>query len=124
MTLGRLVLAWLPVAVWFTFATGIARRLTLAGETPPPLGALLLRAVRRASIESLVLTLLSSLWFDTLGAGAWWLPVSLVGALVALAGVTPVVPSVPRSRSTLLLLFLIDVLRYVGAGALLVWRLG
>lgn len=124
MTLGRLVLAWLPVAVWFTCTTGIARRLIHAGDTAPSPGTFLLRATARAGAEGLVLTLLASLWFDTLGAGAWWLPVSLVGALVAIAGVTPMSPSYARSSGTLALLFLVDILRYVGAGAILVWRLG
>ena len=123
MTLGRLLLAWLPVAVWFAGATGVARRLTLPEGTFPSLGVYLYRAVGRAFAEALVLTLLASLWFDTLGAGVWWLPVSLVGALVAIAGVTPVLPSVSYSRRTVILLFLMDVVRYVGAGALLVWRL-
>lgn len=121
MTLGRLFLAWLPVAVWFTCAAAIARRLALApqgDEGIPSLGSLLRRSSLRSMVEALLLTLLASLWFDTLGTGAWWLPVALVGALVAIA------PSIPRSRRTTILRFLLDVLRYVGAGALLVWRLG
>jgi hypothetical protein len=121
MTLGRLFLAWLPVAVWFTCATAIARRLAFApqgNDGIPSLGSLLRRSSGRSTVEALLLTLLASLWFDALGTGAWWLPVALVGALVAIA------PSIPRSRGTAVLLFLLDVLRYVGAGALLVWRLG
>lgn len=121
MTLGRLFLAWLPVAVWFTCATAIARRLAFAPqgeEGIPSLASLLRRTSVRSLVEALLLTLLASLWFDTLGTGAWWLPVALVGALVAIA------PSLHRSRGTAALLFLIDVLRYIGAGALLVWRLG
>ena len=111
MTLGRLVLGWVPVAVWFTGVAALARRLTLTERAFPMLAT-------RASVEALLLTLLASLWFDSLGTGVWWLPVSLIGALVAVAGVTP------QARRTVFLLFLIDVLRYVGAGALLVWRLG
>lgn len=110
MTLGRLVLAWLPVAVWFTGAGALARRLTMSGKPLPALAV-------RASVEAALLTLLASLWFDSLGAGAWWLPASLIGALVALAGMTAL------PRRTVVLLFLLDVLRYAGAGALLVWRL-
>jgi len=111
MTLGRLILAWLPVAVWFTGAARLSRHLTLTGR---PLANLAIRA----GVEALLLTLLASLWFDSLGAGAWWLPASLIGALVAVAGMTQ------GPRRTTLLLFLIDLLRYLGAGALLVWRLG
>lgn len=124
MTLGRLVLAWLPVAVWFTCATGITRRLAFAGETAPSLGSFFLRTARRSLLEGLFLTLLASLWFDTLGAGAWWLPAALVGALAGIAGVTPILPAVAHARRTVVLLFLVDVLRYVGAGVLLMWRLG
>jgi len=123
MTFGRLLLAWLPVAVWFAGATGVARRLTSPEGTFPSLGVYLYRAAGRALIEALVLTLLASLWFDTLGSGVWWLPETLVGALVAIAGASPVLPSVSHSRRIVVLLVLADILRYVGAGALLVWRL-
>lgn len=111
MTLGRLFLAWLPVAAWFTGVAATARRLMLTERT-------LRQLTQRASVEALLLTLLASLWFDSLGAGAWWVPASLIGALVAVAGMTP------QPRRTIFLLFLVDLLRYVGAGALLVWRLG
>lgn len=121
MTLGRLFLAWLPVAVWFACATAVADRLAFVrhgDEGVPSPGSFLRRTYARSMVEALLLTLLASLWFDTLGTGAWWLPVALIGALVAIA------PSVSRSRGTAALLFVIDILRYVGAGALLVWRLG
>ena len=121
MTLGRLLLAWLPVGVWFTCATAFADRLAFAPEgdagIPSP-ASFLRRTSVRSMVEALLVTLLASLWFDTLGTGAWWLPVALVGALVAIA------PSLPRARGIAVLLFLVDVLRYIGAGALLVWRLG
>jgi len=111
MTLGRLVLAWLPVAVWFT-ATAAATARWTGSDPHPPFIALCTAAVGRSSAEAALLTLLASLWFDSLGSGAWWLPVGLVGALVALA-------RAPRSAA----LFLSDFGRYLGAGALLVWRL-
>ncbi|HEX4562686.1 MAG TPA: hypothetical protein VH113_12705 [Gemmatimonadales bacterium] len=111
MTLGRLVLAWLPVAVWFLGAAGLVRRLVLAERAFAALAI-------RACVEALLLTLLASLWFDSLGTGVWWLPVSLIGALVAVAGVTP------QPGRTAVVPFVLDLLRYVGAGALLVWRLG
>jgi len=111
MTLGRLVLAWLPVAVWFTGAAWLSHHLALITRA-------LTNVVIRACVEALLLTLLASLWFDSLGAGEWWLPMSLIGALVAVAGMTQ------APRRTAVLLFLIDLVRYLGAGALLVWRLG
>jgi hypothetical protein len=123
MTLGRLLLAWLPVAVCFAGATALGARLTEPEGTFRPYLVYLYRAAGRASIEAVALTLLASLWFDTLGSGVWWLPLMLVGVLVAIAGAAPVLPSVPHARRTIVVLFFLDVLRYVGAGALLTWRL-
>lgn len=115
MTLGRLLLAWLPVAVWFAVTTGLTRHLT---KSAAPWSAAF-----RACAEALVVTLLASLWFDSLGAGVFWLPATLLGILVAIAGAFPVLPA-PRSRNTIILLVLTDVVRYLIAGVLLVWRLG
>jgi len=114
MTLGRLGLAWLPVAAWFLCARAAISRWAAAAAPPlrPPLVRELTAAAGPAALEALLLTLLASLWFDSLGSGAWWLPVGLIGALVALA-------RVPRGFAP----FLSDLGRYLGAGALLVWRL-
>lgn len=124
MTLDRLLLAWLPVAVWFTGAAAATGRLTRPEGTFSPVSVYLYRAAGRAGVEGLVLTLLASLWFDTLGSGVWWLPVTLVGMLVALARTAPALPSIPHTRRTVVFLFFADLLRYVAAGALLAWRLG
>lgn len=100
MTLGRLVLAWAVVALWFvavTWVTEHRRNLTGAGG------------------EALILTLIASLWFDSLGHGGWWLLFLLLGALAAFPA---------RLRERAVLLGLVDAGRYVGAGALLAWRLG
>jgi len=114
MTLGRLALAWLPVAVWFLGVRVALSRWTAAPdpEAPRPWRPDLTRAAGPAALEALLLALLASLWFDSLGSGEWWLPVGLVGGLVAMA-------RVPRR----LPLILADLGRYVGAGALLAWRL-
>ena len=100
MTLGRLVLAWAVVALWFvavTWVTEHRRNLTGSGG------------------EALILTLIASLWFDSLGHGGWWLLFLLLGALAAFPA---------RLRERAVLLGLVDAGRYVGAGALLAWRLG
>ena len=106
MTLGRLVIAWIVVAVWFgivTFFTGA-------------------RAVWVSLGEAALLTLIASLWFDSLGSGEWWLLFLLIGALAQ-------VPVWVRSRSdgvpTRLRLAALttDLGRFVVAGALLAWRL-
>lgn len=114
MTLGRLLAAWLTVAVWFAGIAWASRRLTGA-EPALPWSAR--RAVAPAA-EALLITLLASLWFDTLGSGEWWLPAGLIGALTAV----PRLGQAPWRRAALALV--IDVLRYVGAGAILTWRLG
>lgn len=106
MTLPRLVLAWLPVAVWFLFVGWAVPRLRLGAQLPT-------RAWIAATLgESLVITLVASLWFDSLGSGGWWLLFALFGLLAA------GLPSRPGLTAVL-----VTVVRYVGAGGLLAWRL-
>ena len=103
MTLGRLALAWLPVALWFLAVDWAVHR----ADNPPA------RPNLRLAIEAGLLTLFASLWFDSLGSGAWWLLFLLVGAIAA------GLPRRPPWRAAL-----IDVARYVVAGGILAWRLG
>jgi hypothetical protein len=109
MTLGRLLLAWLPVALWFGTAAWGANRLIGTAASPAPTPARLLAI----AVEALLVTLFGSLWFDSLGHGEWWLLFGLVGILAA--GIPGRPPFVAVALS---------VVRYVGAGALLAWRLG
>lgn len=111
MTLDRLALAWLPVALWFWAAGLLARRLDAPADASVARARL---PVARPLVEALVCTLFASLWFDSLGHGGWYLLFPLVGTLVALARRAPA-----RVRS----FFLFDVARYAAAGALLAWRL-
>ncbi|HUL03297.1 MAG TPA: hypothetical protein VLV16_08740 [Gemmatimonadales bacterium] len=106
MTLGRLVLAWLVVAAWFVGAAMVHARL-LTSQQPP------LRILGWRAGEALVVTLIASLWFDSLGHGGWWLLFLLIGAVAAIA-----------SQPATLVTACVDLARYVGAGALLAWRLG
>jgi len=120
VTLGRLLLAWVPVAAWFLIAGWAGRRLAerTGGE-----GTFSAPAATRAwtagwtTAEAGVVTLFASLWFDSLGSGGWWVLFLLVGLLVACRAST-------FPRRTILLLVVTDTVRYVGAGALLAWRLG
>jgi hypothetical protein len=108
MTLGRLLLAWVPVALWFSAVGWVGHRVVGGAASPPPTTATLVAI----AFESLAVTLFASLWFDTLGHGAWWVLFGLVGLL---ASALPTRPA--------FLAIVLTVLRYVGAGALLSWRL-
>lgn len=124
MTLGRLVLAWLPVAALFAITPPIGYRWDL-----PPDERELVWSFNRWEIgwrlaEAGVLTLFASLWFDSLGAGGWWLLFTLVGLLVAFPRRLVMWRHVEPLRQRHLLYHAIaDVARYLLAGALLAWRL-
>ena len=83
MTLTRLVFAWLPVAVWFVVAPPLGYRGDAAGGRRYLVWAYNRRAVTGRLLEAVVVTLLGSLWFDSLGSGGWWLLFLLIGLLVA-----------------------------------------
>jgi len=108
LTLARLFLAWLPVVAWLFLAGWAVPRLRLATIAPPLTGRWALATV----LESVVVTLVASLWFDSLGHGGWWLLFALIGLLAA------ALPTQPSPASVAL-----SVVRYVGAGGLLAWGL-
>jgi len=85
VTLGRLILAWLPVAALFAAAPPLGYR--WGGDLPPDQRPLVWSFNRWEIgwrlVEAAVVTLFASLWFDSLGAGGWWLLFLLVGLLVA-----------------------------------------
>lgn len=126
MTLGRLVLAWVPVAVWFVLATH-AIPLLVAAASRAPGQAVVWAAVARPLLywrlaEAGLLTLFGSLWFDSLGSGGWWLLFLLVGALATIPlWLPPRSELPPRARAAGACA---DVARYLVAGAILAWRLG
>lgn len=124
MTLGRLVFAWVVVVIWFAIAT-IATAIVVARSMPPPADGNPVAARNRALtwrlVEAGLLTLIASLWFDSLGRGEAWLLFLLMGALVAFPAWFRTGPEVPRR--VLVANSLADVARYVVAGALLAWRL-
>ena len=82
MTLGRLILAWLPVAALFAVAPPLGYRWGGGGALPPDQRALVwsfnLWEICWRLVEAAVVTLFASLWFDTLGAGGWWVLFLLV----------------------------------------------
>lgn len=112
MSLVTLTLAFLPVAALFLVAA------RLAG------GALSRQAVIVVLAEAVVLTLFGALWFGSLGHGGWWLVFLLVGCLVTAAERGLRFAILRSAFVTDLGKFALGVARYVGAGALLAWRLG
>ena len=123
MTLGRLVSAWLPVALLFAVAPPIGY--AWAAPTDRAVAWALNRwEMGWRLAEAGVLTLFASLWFDSLGAGGWWLLFLLVGLLVAFPRRLVMWQHVePLRRRHLLIHAGLDVARYLAAGGLLAWRL-
>jgi hypothetical protein len=107
VALSRLLLAWILVLAWLLLWELAARR-------PPTLPFVV--------GEALLLTLLGALWFASLGTGQWWLVFGLVGALRE----WPMPREGRRARRQDwrdLAWRGLGVLRIVGTGGLLAWRL-
>jgi hypothetical protein len=85
MTLGRLLLAWLPVAAWFAALGWASHRWIGIAASPAPSRA----GLGWIGVEALLVTLFGSLWFDSLGHGGWWLLFGLVGLLAARLPTSP-----------------------------------
>jgi hypothetical protein len=114
VTLARLLLAWLLVAIWFYVATILAEMVAALPLAPP---------LRWKVVEAGVLTLFASLWFDSLGSGQWWLVFLLVGVLATAPVQLVSSAHAPRRGLVFVRLELVELVRYLGAGALLAWRL-
>jgi hypothetical protein len=108
VALSRLALAWLGVLVLFLLAEVATSR----------------RAVVPKNVaQSLLLTLLGSLWFASLGTGAWWLIFLLMGGLMELSAVTEGKRAKqPDWRA--LAVHALGIARVVAAGGWLAWQLG
>ena len=124
MTLTRLFLAWLPVAVWFVVAPPIGYRVDLVVGRQYFVWGYNRWAVMGRLLEAVVATILGSLWFDSLGIGGWWLLFLLIGLLVAYPVRWQLLMTAASERRWELLVGLMDTARYIGAGAILAWRLG
>lgn len=123
MTLARLGIAWALCAVWFLVWEQLERQ--TGGRTEGPNdGGLGLRAPLWIYLaDALLVTLFGALWFASLGHGGWWLLFLVLGLVVEGPGryrsVAGGMPAGGRSLAALLL----GVLRLVGAGGILGWRL-
>jgi hypothetical protein len=124
VTLGRLILAWLPVAALFALAPPIGYRWDLPADDRPVVWSFHRWEIGWRLAEAGVVTLFASLWFDSLGAGGWWLLFLLVGLLVAFPRRLVMWQHVEAARRRHLLVHAaLDTARYMIAGALLAWRL-
>jgi hypothetical protein len=125
VTFGRLVLAWIVVAAWFeiaTFATNyLVNRLAIPADATVYMG-IPTHVLKRRLVEAALVTLIASLWFDSLGSGGWWLLFLLLGALVTSPKWFAVGPD-PAPRRAPFADTICDLARYVVAGALLASRL-
>jgi hypothetical protein len=133
VTLTRLFLAWLPVAVWFLVVTLVAIPLLAAALSRPSGQQAVLvgwsvphaKTVAKWRLaEAAILTLFASLWFDSLGSGGWWLLFLLVGVLIAGAEWVGTFSRADVPLRASLAGACGDVVRYLVAGAILAWRLG
>ena len=125
VTLGRLVFAWIVVAAWFEVATVVTNyvvnRLALPRDATIYLG-IPRRVLVQRLVEAALVTLIASLWFDSLGSGGWWLLFALIGALVTSPRWFAVGPD-PVAKRAVLAGAIAELARYIIAGALLAWRL-
>lgn len=109
------MVAWLMVTVWLFLWEGIVRQVGRGGS-----GAWLRAPALSYGVEGLLLTLLAALWFASLGSGGWGLLFGVLGALMAWPGLLA-----DRRQASWrgVATSAAAVLRIVGAGALLAWRL-
>lgn len=119
MTLGRLLLAWLVVAAWFYAATWLAAVLEAAATRPAGAPAIARWLLAWRPVEAALLTLLASLWFDSLGSGGWWLLFGLVGLLAT----SPALFAASRAPRVTAAVMVAELARYLVGGGLLAWRL-
>ena len=124
MTLTRLFFAWLPVAAWFVVAPPIGHRADLFVARQYFVWGYNRWALTGRLLEALVVTLLASLWFDSLGSGGWWLLFLLFGVLAAYPVRWQLLATSAAERKRELVVGLMDTARYMVAGAILAWRLG
>lgn len=127
MSLTTITVAFVLVAALFNAASLLTAG-WIAGLEPgsaparAPATSLLARVFPAATFESLVLTLLAALWFNSLGHGGWVLVFLLLGALTA--GDRWVRHRMLGTPTGLeIRLFVAALLKYLLAGLVCVWRL-
>ena len=121
MTLSHVLFAWLCVAAWFLAVAWAGARFAGAPRAADPAAAR--SAAGWTLAEAGVVTLFASLWFDSLGSGGWWLVFLSLGLLAAFPTRLRGAALANLPRRPVIWLGALDTIRYLGAGALLAWRL-
>jgi hypothetical protein len=120
MTLLRLVLGWAAVTLWFVVFELVEQR--LAGLAPAE-GKKLRAGWKVYVADALLLTLFAGLWFASLGHGGWVLLFLMTGLLVeGPARFRDGSGTIDFSGKGIVRL-LLGLVRIVGAGGILAWRL-
>jgi hypothetical protein len=127
MSLGTIAVAFVLVTALFNAAGLLTARWVMRGPesgTRAPGPGSVFRAVwPAATAEALVLTLLSALWFGSLGHGGWLLIFLFLGTLVAGGDRWPRHRLLGTPARLELGLFAAGLLKYLLAGLLLSWCL-
>lgn len=115
-----MLIAWALVAVWFLVWELISARVDRGGNA----GGWLRAPARIYLAESLVVVLLGTLWFASLGSGGWPLVFGLMGLLMEWPG--PLRHGIRTADGSRRAAYRVatGVVRMIGAGALLWWWVG
>lgn len=119
MSLTEVAVAWLLTAVWFVIWEMGAARLSRGSNA----GGWLRAPVQIYLAEALVLTLFGALWFGSLGSGGWPLMFGFLGLLMEWPGSLRVGQRPPGTARRRARLILGGILRVIGAGAIMWWRM-
>lgn len=120
MQLTAVLAAWALVAVWFLGWESIAGRLDERGNA----GGWWRAPVQVYLAEALLVTLLGTLWFASLGSGGWWLVFPLLGVLMEWPGPVRHGFRAPDGSRNAAYRVAAGALRITGAGAILWWWVG
>ena len=117
MALLDLIAAWLLVAAWFVGWELVSARLGRGANA----GGWLRAPVRIYVAEAILVTLLGTLWFASLGSGGWPLIFGLIGLLMEWPGPVRHGFRAPDGSRRALVRVVSGAVRLVGAGAILWW---
>lgn len=120
MALWEVVIAWVLVAVLFLLWEFVAVRIDRSGNA----GGWLRAPAQVYIVEALLLTLLGTLWFASLGSGMWPLVFALLGLLMEWPGALRYGERSRAPVETAARRLLTGVLRILAAGAILWWWVG